>query len=189
MAISQAASTAIQAAAAQALASTPSSMLQPYLPQGPINARALGAIAWMKQSGKLADLAVVVVLCNTLESMLSDPKRLAELVDANNAKQQVLDADPLDLAQANYADPAHAAWRDALLRQAGIASKLDKAEAARYLGGDDLLKSAFLAGRAARQEALDEFVAKRHEAAGTKRSTPAPQAAHSASNPTVFGRI
>ena len=81
MSVSLSAALAIHAAAAQALASTPSSMLAPYAPKGPINARALGAIAWMKNSSRMADLLALVQTCNTLEQLLSDPKSFAALVD------------------------------------------------------------------------------------------------------------
>ena len=189
MSVSLSAALAIHAAAAQALASTPSSMLAPYAPKGPINARALGAIAWMKNSSRMADLLALVQTCNTLEQLLSDPKSFAALVDQNNASIKTANATPLDAAQADYRNADHAAHLAAVQREAGISLKVDQADNARRVGGDALQKAADDGRKAARAAALDDFVAKRHEAAGTKPTTPAPSGGHSPTNPTTFGRI
>jgi len=189
MAMSLSASIAIKEAAQQALSNTPASLLQPYLPKGPIQARSAGAIAYMKQSNKMADLCAIVMLCNTLETLLGDPKQMASLVDQNNASTMTANATPLDAAQADWNKADNAEYLAAIQREAGISLKVDQADNARRVGGDALQKAADDGRKAARAASLDDFVAKRHEAAGTKPTTPAPHAGHSPTNPTTFGRI
>jgi len=186
MPVSMSAALAIKDAAVAALSSTPASYLQPYLPKGPVQARSAGAIAWMKQSGKMADLLILCNICSTLEALLLDPKGLQAMVDQANALRQVGNANPLDEAQADYRNAETNAYLNAV---AGAAKqKMNKELDLAKVTDPALAKMAGEARKESKQAAFQDLIQKGIED-GVLKKRPGVKSANapSAENPTTFG--
>jgi len=175
MPVSISAALAIQTAAKEALSNVPSSYLAPYMPKGPTYARSAGALAWMKAGNKMADLLALVSLCDTLESLMGDPRAMQALVDKVNADTLTRETLPLTNAQAAYNNAANPDYLAALngAVKTKMATDLELAKKT----DPELAKAAIEARKDRNTTAFDAL------RKGVKSRPGA-----SPTNPTVFGR-